>query len=524
MNTTLIIIIAVVITLLLLVVGGVLAFFLLRGGGDEAKPKSKTKTKSKAKIKPKKKQPKQQPVIDDDDEYDDDDDEYEYDDDDEIEDIQSLSSPLTASAAEPVVSNTPLPELDDIEADDDRIRILVVDDNPDTRDNVSRLLYFEKDMDVIGDAKNGREGIEQAIALTPHIVIMDINMPDVDGITATREMALKAPFSQVIIMSVQAEPHYMRQAMAAGARDFQPKPFTAEELVSSIRRVYKIGIPTYREIEAAERYQKQQNIQSGQAGGGDGDSLSSGRPPVIAVYSPKGGIGTSSMAINLAVALQQDFGGIALVDGDLQFGDIAVHLNTKPRRTISDIMQNGVPEIDILSELTIPHSTGLQLLLAPPQPEFADEITPETLVDVLDGLRDSFAAIIVDTNSYLSEKNLAVLDAADYIVLITAPELPGIKSAKQFLELAEQLEIDRKRIGVVINRAALPGGVNPDQIETALNLDTSYRVPHDPKLLQATRRGAAVVQKDPGAPSARALKEIGQDIWQKVAVTPALES
>jgi CheY-like chemotaxis protein len=135
----------------------------------------------------------------------------------------------------PVETSLPLQDFSP-EPTTDKIRILIVDDNPGTRDNVTRLLYFEDDMEVIGQAVNGREGIEMTVELKPHIVLMDINMPDMDGITATKEMGVDAPYSQVIIMSVQSDQHYMKQAMAAGARDFQPKPFTSDELVNCVRR------------------------------------------------------------------------------------------------------------------------------------------------------------------------------------------------------------------------------------------------------------------------------------------------
>ncbi|MDM8519367.1 response regulator [Anaerolineales bacterium HSG6] len=492
MNTTIIIsILACVVLLTLLVAGGAVVWFLRNRDSDDGSSKSRRKKKNSAKA---------------DDDDDDDDDEYQDDEDDDDDFAEKLSTSATASTAPPK-------ELDDLEAASDKITILVVDDNPDTRENVSRLLYFEKDMEVIGSAINGREGIEKAIELHPHIVIMDINMPDVDGITATGEMAIKAPYSQVIIMSVQTEHHYMRQAMAAGARDFQPKPFTAEELVSCIRRVYKIGIPTYQQIEAAEKYQSQ--MAAAQPKESESPNMGTGTPPIIAVYSAKGGIGTSTISVNLAVALQQEFGDAALVDADIQFGDILVHLNTKARRTMSDLIQDGEAELDILSDLMLPHNSGLKLLLAPPQPELADEITPEIIGQVLQGTREFFKIIVVDTTSQLNDRTLGVLEVADYILVVTSPELPGIKNAKLFLELAKQLEYDPKHIGVIINRANQPGGVKADQIETALKLKHTYRIPYDPKILRATRKGVSVVQQDPGAPSAQAILKMARDIWQK---------
>lgn len=393
---------------------------------------------------------------------------------------------------------------------EDKIRILIVDDNTDTRENVGRLLYFEKDMEVIGQAINGRQGIDMSIKLKPHIVLMDINMPDIDGITATREMGTVAPFSQVIIMSVQAEQHYMRQAMAAGARDFQPKPFTADELVNCIRRVYQIGLPVYRQIEAAEQSQGQMANQP------QAETTRSEGAPVIAVYSPKGGIGTSTVAANLAVALQQEQGDVVLMDADLQFGDILVHLNTKATRTISDLIQNDELDAELVPEITLAHNSGLKLLLAPPTPELADSITPPMVVEVIESLKKHFKIVVVDTSSQLNDKTLMILDNADYILVVSTPELPAIKNTKLFLELAEQLEIAPNRLGVVINRSTLPGGISPDKIEKALKLSQTYRIPYDPKMHLAINKGVAINQQEPTAPSAQAVTFMAQDLWQKL--------
>lgn len=431
------------------------------------------------------------------------------------EESPSPTQAVTAAAAPVPAKPSPSPAQSSANSRPDasgeeKIRILIVDDNTDTRENVGRLLYFEKDMEVIGQAINGRQGIDMSIKLKPHIVLMDINMPDIDGITATREMAVVAPFSQVIIMSVQAEQHYMRQAMAAGARDFQPKPFTADELVNCIRRVYQIGLPAYRQLEAAAQSQSQMAAQP------QSEVTQSEGAPVIAVYSPKGGIGTSTIAANLAVALQQEHGDVVLMDADLQFGDILVHLNTKATRTISDLIQNGELDAELVPEIALAHNSGLKLLLAPPQPELADSITPPMVVEIIKSLKKHFKIVVVDTSSQLNDKTLVVLDNADYILVVNTPELPAIKSTKLFMELADQLEIASNRLGVVINRSTLPGGISPDKIEKALKLSQTYRIPYDPKMHLAISKGAAINQQEPTAPSAQAITFMAQDLWQKL--------
>ena len=118
----------------------------------------------------------------------------------------------------------------------DKIRVIIVDDIAETRENFRKLLQFETDIEVVGTARTGREGIQIAKDVQPDVVLMDINMPDMDGISATEIIRKEVPHSQIVILSVQGDPNYMRRAMLAGARDFLTKPPMVDELISAIRR------------------------------------------------------------------------------------------------------------------------------------------------------------------------------------------------------------------------------------------------------------------------------------------------
>src|SRR3989440_11305898 len=121
------------------------------------------------------------------------------------------------------------------------IKVLIVDDIPSTLDNLQKLLSFEPDIQVVGTAVNGKEGVEQAKKLAPDIVLMDVNMPIMDGIQATETLAQEVSSSPVIIMSVQGERDYLRRAMQSGSRPFLDKPLSGDELVARIRRVHLPG-------------------------------------------------------------------------------------------------------------------------------------------------------------------------------------------------------------------------------------------------------------------------------------------
>src|SRR3954468_24061603 len=120
----------------------------------------------------------------------------------------------------------------------DQIRVLIVDDIPETRDHLTKLLGFESDIEVVSSAASGGEALKLAAQLTPDVVLMDINMPDMDGIATTERLSAEVPTASVVMMSVQGEADHLRRSMLAGAREFLVKPFSSAELTSSIRRVY----------------------------------------------------------------------------------------------------------------------------------------------------------------------------------------------------------------------------------------------------------------------------------------------
>src|SRR6478752_5974309 len=258
----------------------------------------------------------------------------------------------------------------------DQIRVLVVDDIPETRDHLTKLLSFESDIDVVGAAASGREAIEMATTLNPDVVLMDINMPDMDGIAATEQLSATVPSVAVVMMSVQGEADYLRRSMLAGAREFLVKPFSSDELTASIRQVHA------RERDKASRIAATTPLVRPAASGSGGEG-SDELGQVVAVFSPKGGVGRTTVAVNLAVAAATELGKkVVIVDASFQFGDVGVLLNLNPKnKSIADLMPEleGGGDVESLDTFVINHSAGIRVLLAPPSPEMAELITPSSI-------------------------------------------------------------------------------------------------------------------------------------------------
>src|SRR3989454_7360007 len=182
------------------------------------------------------------------------------------------------------------------------IKVLIVDDIASTLDNLQKLLSFEPDIQVVATAVNGKEGVEQAKKVVPDIVLMDVNMPIMDGIQATEMLAQEAPGSPVIIMSVQGERDYLRRAMQSGAREFLIKPFSGDELIASIRRVYQLE-----QKKESFLAKTTAGAEKALAPPADGEPTRRGEHgQVFFFYSGKGGVGKSLIAANLAVSMANE--------------------------------------------------------------------------------------------------------------------------------------------------------------------------------------------------------------------------
>ena len=372
----------------------------------------------------------------------------------------------------------------------DKIRILVVDDIAETRENLAKLIGFESDMTIVGSAEGGQQAVEFAKRDRPDVILMDINMPDMDGITATEIIANTVPESPIIMMSVQGEQDYLRRSMLAGAREFLVKPFSADELVNAIRHVHEI------EKVKRARYAQVAPVASAQT-----PSLTSALQPqrgkIITFFSPKGGVGRTTIATNLAVALHQSTGQpVALVDGSLPFGDIADILNMSPKaKTIADLVGSfDQVDAEVLESVLVPHSTGIKVLLAPPTPEAAELITGANIKRVLETLRQSYAYVVVDTWPSFQEQVLTMLDVADVILTLMTLEITSLKNVRVFMEIAEKLGYDDHKVQLVANRNDSSGGIKASDVEASLGRKIPHTIVSDGRaLVLAVNRGVPFV-------------------------------
>jgi len=396
----------------------------------------------------------------------------------------------------------------------EKIRVLIVDDVSETRENVKKLLQFEADVDVIGVARTGKEAIQISQELTPDVVLMDINMPDMDGIAATEAIRARQPSVQVVILSVQSDQNYMRKAMLVGARDFLTKPPMGDELISAIRRAGDMA-----KIEKSKSAQVQAMPIAGNVGGMAG--LRGPKGKIITIYSPKGGVGCTTLAVNLALTLNNADTRVALVDGNFQFGDVAVFINEQGKNTVLDLAPRA-EELDpeIVEEVMLKHAaSGLHILAAPSRPEHAEKISSGQFSKVLEYLSQMYAYVIVDTASMLTDVTLAAVDLSDLVVLVTTQDIPSIKNCRLFLDLLHTLGVGRERVLFVMNRYDRRiTNITPERVAENLKQEISLVIPLDEATAtKAVTRGIPFVLDSKNQPASRGVFSLAESVRARVA-------
>ncbi len=376
-----------------------------------------------------------------------------------------------------------------------RTTVLVVDDIASTREDIKRLLYFEGDISIVGEASNGEEAIRMAEDLKPDVVLMDINLPGIDGIAASELIANQTPDTAIVIISIQGEPEYLRKAMAAGARDYLVKPFSCNDLAETIRRVNNI----YRMRPARTGMQP--------AGENQPDRVNPAGK-IMVIFSSKGGTGKTTLSCNLAVCLAQTGKNVSLVDLSLQGGDVAVMLNLAPKATIAELVQEeDLLEYSLVNTYLAPHMSGLKVLPAPLRPEKAEVVKAGHIEEILTQLKSNYDFVVVDTYPLFNDLNLSALEMADEVLLTFTRDLPSVKHAKIDLDIMENLNLSQK-VKLILNRSTQDYGIKISDLEKSLNASPSVILPNDEKtVLSSINKGHPFVLTHTNSRIAQNIKD-----------------
>ena len=371
-----------------------------------------------------------------------------------------------------------------------KAKILIADDMVELRSNVRRMLNNAGFVTVIGEAGDGEEALQLSKELNPHIILMDINMPKIDGLKAAEMLAKEQPNVQVIIMSIQSEQEYFRRAMKAGAKDFLTKPFSSSDLIDAIQNVFSRWVTDRPEFQAEQT-----------------------QAELLTFFSTKGGVGKTTLAANLAVALAKKGKRTLLIDASLQFGDVAITLNQNAAKNIYTLVEKGEFDEDDIERHITKHPSGLKLLLAPSEPAFAEAIKPEHIKKVLEHLTATYQYIIFDTAPHIGAIELSILDQTDLVLLMATLEISSLKNTKLCLKTLSDIKFDTEKLKLVLNKDLPNVGISCQDIAEGLQIPVFATVPMDSETAQrALNQGEPFVVKFPDSTLSLAIQQMVEKI------------
>lgn len=365
--------------------------------------------------------------------------------------------------------------------------ILVVDDDP-AITNLLNVLLSKLGYQIVL-AKTGEEGLNKALRHPPDLAILDVMLPGMDGYMLCRKLRQNPPtrLLPILVLTSQAETADKLAGFNAGADDYLTKPFEPTELVYRVK-----GLLARSQSSATEAKSKQHGT-------------------IIAIFGTKGGVGKTTFAVNLGVAFARlPKTRVALLDGDFSFGDVGVHLNLSPSRTILDLLSRlSELDVSILNQVMLRHDSGARVLLSPYSPVEAELIKPEHVEAVLHALREQFEYVIVDCPSVYDDRTLVILERADQIVLLLTPEIGPVKNTSLFFDLAEKLGIASNKVHVILNRANSEVGIAAPEIERVLQQPIPLRLMSGGRaVVLSVNRGLPIVLEQPQHPFSQQIVHI----------------
>lgn len=368
-------------------------------------------------------------------------------------------------------------------------RILLVDPNLEHRMQLRQSLD-KLSMMLVGEAEYGIKAARRAAETQPDIVLVHIEEPLELAMHTLDVIQQAAPHATMVAVSRHDDSNTVQSAMLAGARGFVVTPTTPEALDHTLQAAHQ------RHGDLMQRALSPDQVDPKRVAG-----------TVLTFFAPKGGVGRTTLAVNLAIALaSRTHARVALVDTDPYFGDIAIMMGIEVDSNLPDLLDaiSAGREVDVDSYFTR-HASGVSVLPARHSGNVLDMLDPDALATLLRQLAASFDFVIVDTSGAFGPQVAAALDESTTVLLVTSADMASVKDARMALKALHGEGFDRNRIKLLINRATNAKSVTDRDIARTTSHEVFWAFSHDREVPRSTQRGEPLVTWRPRARMSRQI-------------------
>jgi pilus assembly protein CpaE len=384
----------------------------------------------------------------------------------------------------------------------DRITVIIAENELTEREKLKGQLANEQDIEVIGEARDGKECLELVKRHQPAVVIIKEDLPIVNGLTVAEQLSYEMPGVGVILILTGSEGQEVwHKMLRAGIKEFLTRPFPVDRLLEEVRKVHGIQSKAAKRVTAAAPSAPVEP---------EGP-----KRRVITITGPRGGCGKTVIAANLAVALAGVSEKVALVDLNLWGGDVAMLLDVSPKRTLGDLLPGfGGIDYDVVDSVMSKHASGVSVLAAPLTGTFDGSTLSRYMVQsILEALRENYEYTVIDTGYANLESTLAAMDYSDLILVVVGMDLPRLRDGKLYLKNLLAANYPKEKIRVIVNRSTNSKEISASEVETILEFPVTTQIPSDDALVgSSVNLGQAFVSSSPGKPVSKAILALAETV------------
>ena len=374
------------------------------------------------------------------------------------------------------------------------IRVLVICDSGPVQEQVTAALGSQPEFQLVDILTLSDRMMREVRAAEPELILVDHMVGGQSTLDLLDEIASTFPELALVAILPGEDSLRAQQVMLAGARAFLVQPFTQVNLLSTLRRVRDLEQRRFVNRQAPTAVEERQ------------------RPlRIVTVFSPRGGVGVSTVAANLALGFQEETDKrILLFEGKLYFGHLDVMLNIRSQNTLADLVPHAANMDDsLVMDVVTKHASGVHVMLSPGNVQISQGIRPDDLYNVFMGVQRQYELIVVDGGNSLNENTVTLMDAADRVLLVATPDLASLRDTGRFIQISKGLGYPADKMLVVLNRAGMLGGVRSQDIESVLHHQIFAQIPDDgPNAVRSINRGIPLLYRYPRSPASRAFKKL----------------
>jgi pilus assembly protein CpaE len=364
---------------------------------------------------------------------------------------------------------------------------------------ILRNMINDEEIFIIGDTVGGSLALDKIENTSPDIIIMTLGAGDTDVLSLAERIILHRPRTFVILVAEHLDVEMMQSAMGVGCHNIIELPDSPKEFSEYIKTVYNNESLRLKSFD-----QKESLLWSS---------------TVVSVFGAKGGLGKTTISANLAVKLAEKRKKVALLDLDLQFGDIHIFMDIEPKDTITELFQEVVtPNIDSVRSYMTVHSSGVHVLCAPRSPEYAELISAEKVLSLLTLLRSYYDYVIIDTAPTFSEVNMTAIESSSLIFFVTGLDISILKNSKLSISLLESLQ-QTEKVRVLVNRAVDMSSISANDVQKIINYPIWAKIPSDYKVaVNSLNRGIPFVTGVPNSKLSQSISSLADKLLSGATV------